>query len=387
MNRLIVTFAVAVVLVGVREANAAFWEISQLTDNRYADEAPCISGANVVWTGRDSGYQILFYDGSTTTKIASDSRGLYDVGASGSNVAWKGYGGVDFEIFVHDADTHTTTQVTNDGYTDQDPWLAGSNVVWQGHPAYSGVDFEILLYNAITKTTTRLTDNSEHEEEPRVSGSNVVWRGRTGGSSSDFEIFFYDGTTAQVTDNEVDDRYPQISGSNVVWEMNDGHDQEIFFYDALTKTTTQLTDNEYGDFHPQVSGSNVVWYDWDGKNNDVFLYNAITKTTTQLTSGSFNKYTNPKVSGSYVVWARNRGAGYNRELLVYDGSSITQLANNLCEFGGFDLDGSTVVWQGWDGHDWEIFEARAIPEPASVIVWFLLGALGMTVAWLRKRAA
>jgi hypothetical protein len=48
----------------------------------------------------------------------------------------------------------------------------------------------------------------------------------------------------------------------------------------------------------------------------------------------------------------------------------------------------SIVWDAFDGHDYEVFVYRAvIPEPSTFIIWSLLGALGVTVGWWRGRRA
>jgi len=108
---------------------------------------------------------------------------------------------------------------------------------------------------------------------------------------------------------------------------------------------TQLTNNDYQDSQPQVHGSNVVWFGHD------------------------------------------ESSGGDRELFLYDGSSTTQLTSNIYQESSFQIHGSKVVWLGYDGHDEEVFLAHYVPEPSTFIIWSLLGALGVTVGWWRRRRA
>ncbi len=41
--------------------------------------------------------------------------------------------------------------------------------------------------------------------------------------------------------------------------------------------------------------------------------------------------------------------------------------------------------QGVDGFLYVIPEPSSIPEPSTLIIWSLLGALGIAVGWYRKR--
>ena len=105
-------------------------------------------------------------------------------------------------------------------------------------------------------------------------------------------------------------------------------------------------------------------------------------------------------------WLPNRGYP---EWYVNDGIGITQAnANDPSLVFGFDVlienpdtafedDGTMRVWFGGTAYDelvasaWTnegfdgVMTLTPIPEPASVIVWSLLGGLGITIAWWRRR--
>jgi beta propeller repeat protein len=70
--------------------------------------------------------------------------------------------------------------------------------------------------------------------------------------------------------------------------------------------------------------------------------------TTQLTDGQ-----GPAISGSNVVWEGWDGSDY--EIFFWDGGTITQLTDNSTTDWFPAISGSNVVWQGYDGSDTEIY--------------------------------
>ena len=75
-------------------------------------------------------------------------------------------------------------------------------------------------------------------------------------------------------------------------------------------------------------------------------------TITQLTNDSYDDYY-PQVYGSNVVWDGWDGSDY--EIFLYDGTGTTQLTNNSYTDWIPQIYGSNVVWVGSNGNDYEIF--------------------------------
>jgi hypothetical protein len=193
---------------------------------------------------------------------------------------------------------YTATQITNNIYNDQTPEINNNGyVVWRG---YDGLDDEIFLYDGTA--TTQITNNSYHDWRPQINNNGyVVWYG--GDPPSDNEIFLYDGTaTTQITNNSYDDWHPRINdGGHVVWMGYDGSDYEIFLYDG--STTRQLTDNSYEEFQVEVNENGyVVWQGFDGSDSEMFIWDGLS--TTQITDNASTD-TSPRINdGGHVVWMR-----------------------------------------------------------------------------------
>mgnify|MGYP000224069218 CR=1 FL=1 len=129
-----------------------------------------------------------------------------------------------------------------------------------------------------------------------------------------------------------------------------------------------LTDNEYDDRHPQVSGDLIVWEaqvpdeveeppaedeepppapDWE-------LMIRFGDQVRQLTDNDFDDI-NAKLSGTAVVWQSFDGNDW--EIWAYEATSdaMTQLTDNDTDDINPCISGTTVVWQTMDeGGDYEI---------------------------------
>ena len=108
--------------------------------------SPDISGDYVVYVGNDGGNDddIFLYDISTglTTQLTNTTYTEITPRISGSGVVWTGVTpGSDYEIFYHDLLTDETWQLTdNDGLEQRWPQISGTHIAWRG---FDGVDYEI----------------------------------------------------------------------------------------------------------------------------------------------------------------------------------------------------------------------------------------------------
>jgi len=103
--------------------------------------------------------------------------------------------------------------------------------------------------------------------------------------------------------------------------------------------------------------------------------------------------------GSVVVGSKNSASG--TEAFVWNASDGMRSLKDVLTSGGLDLtgwrltearavsdDGRTIVGSGSnpDGYleAWMAKTDAPIPEPSSLIIWSLLGVLGITVGWQRR---
>jgi len=306
--------AVVFLLAFTSIAQAANYQVTQLTNNGVDDISPQISGNNVVWQHDvQTDADVFLFDGSSTTLLSHTSFPSIAPQVSGNNVVW---------------------------HTD------GRSAVFQ----YSD---EVQLFDGTsTATISTFFDGIAF---PQISGNNVVWQGRPTllpGASN--QIFLYDGTNVtQLTNSVSDNFFPKISDDNVAWSRNGN----VYYYDGAA--TTQLTAGG-SNSTAHVSGDHVVWQ----REGEIFLHDG--STTIQLTSSAAED-SRPKASGDYVVWEGDDG------IFIYDGVSVTQLTNDGPLDDSPQVDGGNVVWHGDDGNDSEIFLATlqapvvpTIPSNASL---------------------
>ncbi len=415
--------AVTVSLTMTRPADAAEWEVTQITDH---DEPfwyqvggigeISVSGDYLVWWDRFDGWgrEVLLYDGQEIRKIGGST---VDEGAhfeiSGQNVVWAVGDAFDGGLLLYDG--HSTESVGTDfasfGYQVSGPYVAGI----QYDARLENGPFAFLYDHSKGQFTSFLQGPSDVQRGPRVSGSHMLWwepdgihlydiasetkrllpdtQGvrypelsedfivwRNGGNDAqpeDYEIFVYDlesEVTTQLTDNEFEDAVERLSGKRIAWKQFDGHDWEIFLYDGIR--TERLTDNDYDDGDGlRISESYVAWTTNDGNDTEVFVYNG--SEVIQLTDNQFEEES-MILSGTYVAWYQYDGN--DLEIFAYDGSGVAQLTDNDYDERYLALGGSRIAWAGYDGEDPEVFVAtHIVPEPGL----FTLLAAGAAVLLLR----
>ncbi len=282
-------------------------------------------------------------------------------------VVWYGWDGQDFEIFSANVDGSDLVQITDNDYEDEAVEInANGQLVWQ---SFDGQDFEIFTANADGSNLTQVTDNIENDWHPDISDTGrIVWDFWDG---EDYEVRSAnaDGSDlVQITNNShgggvdqrFDDCWPRINASNrVVWFGYEGVDFEIYSANADGTDLVQLSNNSLKDEFPQISNSGtVVWHCWhSNENTEVYAANANGGGVVQLTSSAFNKDWWPQVNDlDQVVWMSRHSTGWEVCRINADGSEFTQITDNLQhdQYPQIDNDGR-IVWQGFDGEDWEIY--------------------------------
>jgi len=311
----------ACILAGPSPAPAAPRPIQQITDNDVDDQFPQISGTDVVWQRRD---------------------------------------GLDWDIILYQGGIELPPLTDND-WDDQYPTISGTNIVWESS-AESHTD--VVLYNGTT--ATQWTSDSRHDKRPHISGSNVVWAGWEG---DDWEIYsdnISDGPgETQITHNDIQDDDPRISGNHIVWESRVGQDLddwEIFFYDGADITRLTTDSPPVKDLNPDVNAQTVVWQRYEG-NPEIVIWDG--QTIAPITNdGLFD--VNAAIAEELLVWRHTDGSVVDDyEIVARAGGNIYQLTNNEFEEGAPGVSGDIIVWEGWDGNDWEIY-MTTLPEPATL---------------------
>ncbi len=304
-------------------------EERQLTNNSVADITPDVDvifdKLEVVWISDDS---IMlaesWYDTTWTDTIKLNSDSLINNGNPSINraIVWKAQDDSRFGIHYRESYPYPCTTLVR---------IASSDDTL-GHPHISNFN----LYS----------DNRA-----------VVWEGWDG---SDWEIYFKRGcwegkadsivwdSIIALTDNDYDDRYPSILAREwydslfhdsicVVWEMFDGNDYEIMcriFNGESWDSILPLTDNSIADRFPCVSEEpwygagpiTIIWQKWDGQDWEICMRS-------------------------------NEGGIWSPETLLTDNSVDDEkpvLEWGIVAGGASGLISGIMVWQRWDGQDYEI---------------------------------
>lgn len=241
-----------------------------------------------------------------------------------------------------------TTQVTDDGVdnTDAQISLLGNNVSIAYSASVSAAP-EVFLYNGATGTTQQITANSTTDTVKAVFGNKVVWTGWDGNST---ELFLYNGDTG-ITRKLTDGSTASYSLSNVL-NSNAGvfYDQypSGFFDDGSTNVRVA-----YAAHNPRLDGAYAVWDSYE----DIFFYNHNTRQTRNLTNNTAPGIyaSHPSVSGNSVVWQGWDGNDF--EIFLWNGRTTIQLTNNFTDDRSPLISGSSVAWVGKDpaGTDNEVF--------------------------------
>ncbi len=251
---------------------------------------------------------------------------------------------------VHAGPAFTVTRLTTNSKVDSNPQVFGSDVVWQGiGGSDAGADYEIFRYDG--STTTQLTTNTDQDQTPNVSSGGVVWVRGTGTAS---EIIYnnFSGETP-VTTNSLTDGNAVIGGSRITWVQGSGTAQEVMSYSG--GVTTNLSSNSVADRLPAISGANTVWTSGSTPSAAI-KSNSGSGAVTIGTSALGLALENPKVSGNNAVWEGFAGTTSNdREIYMYNGSSVTRLTTNSFPDFAPQIQGSTAVWWGGVFDNFQIY--------------------------------
>ena len=164
--------------------------IMQVTNNELHDDAPQISGSNVVWQAHTldgSEWDIFFYDGVTVSQLPDTNMIEDDPQISGSNVVWRSNDEEDNEIFL----SINEPDFDNDGDVDAADFalwesnfglLAGATFA-QGDANFDGkVDGKDFLdwQRSFTGTISPATSTAIPEPSSlllgAVAGMGLMWR-------------------------------------------------------------------------------------------------------------------------------------------------------------------------------------------------------------------
>lgn len=187
----------------------------------------------------------------------------------------------------------------------------------------------------------------------------IVWVGLEQGETKLY--LFNEDKTAQISNGFTNPLVPQINNQGqIVFVAREDNVYQLLLYDD--GRITNLTDNDRSCSTPQISDSgDVAWFGADVSKEafDLYLYeNGVTNKINEKVIFALDEnysYRHINKMGQ-VVWASNERAGlYDNIVHLYDGSGIVQLKPMVHNINPVINNSGQVVWQGWDGNDYEIF--------------------------------
>jgi len=244
--------------------------VTQLTENQDDDLYPQIDSGQVVWQHFDgSDFEIFAYDGVEVRQLTNNIRADLNPTIYAGQIVWQQCDGADckrgdgdWEVFHHDLVTGMYVRITSNDGDDRHPDIDEGIVAYQG---YDGNDYEIYVWDG--SETTPITDNEVMDMQPRIDGDMIVWSQQI--SETIYDIYSYEistGETELVGYNGAHNWSQQIDKGRVTWLSQEGLDREVYL-DQVGKLSQGSLYNE----GPQISDFRVVWFGYVESDMEIFL--------------------------------------------------------------------------------------------------------------------
>jgi hypothetical protein len=164
----------------------------------------------------------------------------------------------------------------------------------------------------------------------------------------DSSIHFDAGVaTITVTINPLDDLYKEGTETVTLNLGNQSATLNILDNDS-TSNITQITNDHQGQDQYVISGNNAARRIGD----DIYFYNGTT--STKVTNANQSRQNQQIVlDGSNLVWLGYDGRDW--EIYRYNGTSVSQITNDNIDQDTPQISGNNIVWRGSDGIDQEIY--------------------------------
>lgn len=98
-------------------------------------------------------------------------------------MVWQQGQGANAEVFYYQQDGQVTTRLTSNSREDISPYIGGSRVAWTG---WDGQDYEVYVYDGTA--TTQLTDNATNDQVCFMNQYSVGWNTDSGVKYHPFQI-------------------------------------------------------------------------------------------------------------------------------------------------------------------------------------------------------
>jgi len=230
--------------------------------------------------------------------------------------------------------TITATDATASENVPGTPFNPGLFTITRGGVLTSALDLYFDLSG--TSTFTNLYIDSNHSRDYNYADF-----------SPNYIHFDAGVATATVTINPFDDLYKEGTETVILKIGNQSATINILDNDSTSNITQITTDHQQKDEF-LISGNNAAWRIDD----DIYFYNGTTATKVSNANQS-NQNQQIVLDGSNLVWRGYDGRDW--EIYRYNGTSVTQITNDNVDQDTPRVSGNNIVWLGWDGTDQEIY--------------------------------
>ncbi len=170
----------------------------------------------------------------------------------GNRVAWYGWDGNNFQVYLYDHDSGVTYQVSRN----QEQNVAvqmdrHGNLAWRTQAAYRG---DIFLWDG--QEVRQLSQNGNENINHSLWDGKVAWQGFDGNA---YQIFYFDGETVhQITQTNWDNVNPHLNDGVITWASYvDDEDAEIYAW--VDGRTIRITDDDIEHGRPKTANGVIVW--------------------------------------------------------------------------------------------------------------------------------
>lgn len=297
-------------------AASGTWTTAQLTNNEADDAYPTVSDSLVAWTGFDgTDYEIFIWkpgDATPTQLTSNDAEDWLD-DVSGDRVVWMSSNNPWDENAVWDEYTwkvgdEAPTRLTWSVGSSASGRVDGDRVVWiTGHTPTAPDTWSIWTWKAGESGPTHIADNGFGAN---VSGDRVVWFTDTGTNDTQYDLYTWkagDQSPTPLAATTTDESMFDIADGRVAWISNDYSTGTELFTWAEGDSDPTLVDTVGWDVQEvRVSGDRLAWTgrrlidEWFYA-AEIFTWKVGDVAPTQLTDDRRYNFL-PEIDGDQIVW-------------------------------------------------------------------------------------
>jgi cysteine-rich repeat protein len=226
--------------------------------------------------------------------------------------------------------------LTSNAVEDQFPRASAGQLAWQQQIAG---DAEIRFFDGLS--VVPVTDaNGLFDVDPRLSDGNLVWKQSLNGIDCDLERYS-GGSTTDVALGIPCVSEIRVAGPHVIWTDAATGGVDVFVRTG-TNAPVQLGADDVSEATPRVGDvagdPRAAWTEPDGS---LWYWNGADAPEQVVPSGA----SDPEMDGARVVFVHDDGN--DKEIMVYDGSSLLPLTDNDYDDEDPDISGANVAWIGY----------------------------------------